>query len=388
MIINKPVYLTGYGSYKCFLVNVRKPKFVKTPSEKYSLQLSRKLIIMNFGGTVHLNKVGLGIILIIFVLTFLYITRRFDFDNDNADKGPSELNIRQILLTAIELAEKGGQEVVKVRKERNLKIGSKGLTKEGANDPVTEADYKSHCVMYFGFKKLYPTLQIVSEEDKTEEECRGLIPTLSLQPGPVLGLDMLVNEDLPTKDLTVWIDPLDATQEFTENLLEYVTTLVCVAYKGRPIVGVVHKPFAKDHRTTWAWLNKGVSPDLQALIKKVQPEPVIVVSRSHGGDVEKSMKDVFGQNTKVILAGGAGYKIMQVVNGNVTAYVHTKYIKKWDVCAGDAILTAVGGHLTTLNNEDLDYSYNAEHGNMLGILATLYNHDWYASKLSGMKDSI
>lgn len=79
---------------------------------------------------------------------------------------------------------------------------------------------------------------------------------------------------------------------------------------------------------------------------------------------------------------------MQVVAGNVTAYVHKKFIKKWDVCAGDAILTAVGGHLTTLMNEDLDYSYSAEHGNKLGILATLYNHDWYASKLNEIKDSI
>lgn len=343
---------------------------------------------MNFGGTVHLNKMGLGLILLIFIVTILYITRSFDFDNSNTDKGPSDLNVRQILLTAIELAEKGGKEVIKVRREQNLKVQSKGLTKEGANDPVTEADYKSHCVMYFGFKKVFPTLQIVSEEAKTEEECKGMIPVLSLQPGPVLGLDMLINEELPTKDLTVWIDPLDATQEFTENLLDYVTTLVCVAYKGRPIIGVVHKPFGEEPQTTWAWLNKAVSPNLQGLIKKEQVEPVIIVSRSHGGDVEKSMRDVFGQNTKVIPAGGSGYKIMQVVAGNVTAYVHKKLIKKWDVCAGDAILTAVGGHLTTLTNEDLDYSYNAEHENNLGILATLKKHDWYASKLNEIKDSI
>lgn len=37
-----------------------------------------------------------------------------------------------------------------------------------------------------------------------------------------------------------------------------------------------------------------------------QTEPIIIVSRSHGGDVEKSMKEVFGQNTNVIAAGGSG----------------------------------------------------------------------------------
>lgn len=36
--------------------------------------------------------------------------------------------------------------------------------------------------------------------------------------------------------------------------------MVCVAVKGEPIIGVIHKPFAKE--TSWSWLGKGKSENL------------------------------------------------------------------------------------------------------------------------------
>jgi len=63
-----------------------------------------------------------------------------------------------------------------------------------------------------------------------------------------------------------------------------------------------------------------------------------------------------------------------VINGSIDAYVHTTRIKKWDVCAGNAILNAVGGQMTTLNGQLLDYGDTQNPRNNDGLLATLHEH--------------
>ena len=68
------------------------------------------------------------------------------------------------------------------------------------------------------------------------------------------------------------------------------------------------------------------------------------------------------------------------------AYVHVTLIKKWDICAGDAILRANGGRLTDLAGKDVDYSSSPlEPKNEGGVLATMHNHEVY---LDALKDAI
>ncbi len=35
---------------------------------------------------------------------------------------------------------------------------------------------------------------------------------------------------------------------FSENKLEYVATMVCVAVDGHPTIGIIHKPFINDNK--------------------------------------------------------------------------------------------------------------------------------------------
>lgn len=46
-------------------------------------------------------------------------------------------------------------------------------------------------------------------------------------------------------DLQAWVDPLDGTKEFLYGNQPGVTVLLGLAYRGRPICGVVHQPFGE-----------------------------------------------------------------------------------------------------------------------------------------------
>ncbi|XP_075226024.1 putative inositol monophosphatase 3 [Lycorma delicatula] len=334
---------------------------------------------MNFGGTIRLNGLGIFIVLALFTFFLLYLTK-FSVKEVREEK-EADVNLRKLLIAAVEAAEEGGKQIITVKNAFNIVEHSKGKTKEGANDPVTNADYLSHCVMYTGLQEAFPTVTVISEESDTE--CGENIP-FKLMPTVERGLDVLVDQFVPGEDLAVWIDPLDATQEFTENLLNYVSTMVCVAYKGEPIIGVIHKPFGEEPRTTWAWVKKAHSPNLD-IHRQTKSTPTIIVSRTHAGRVSEIATEAIGNEVKVVSAGGAGYKVLEVVSGNATAYVHSTKIKKWDICAGNAILNELGGHMTTLLNEKLDYSRSAEQSNSLGLLVTMDRHDWYASKFKNVQ---
>nr|CAD7441288.1 unnamed protein product [Timema bartmani] len=363
---------------------------------------------MNFGGTIRLNRIGVCIIIGVFVLFLLYMSSnssggdaKVPVVKDVSDN--NSINLRKLLIAAIQVAEKGGKEVVAVKKDNNLDEKTKGKTKEGVNDPVTKADYKSHCVMYYSLKHWFPTLKVtgstrftagfiipfacvISEEHSSEKDCSNLLfLDLDLNPNTVTSSSIsLPDEMIPPEDITVWIDPLDATKEYTgmkhnlgtgmaqtnvtENLLEYVTTMVCVAVKGKPIIGVVHKPFGVEPKTSWAWFAVAHTPNLKPINEAIK----------------NISEQAFGKNVEVISAAGAGYKSLEVATGNVTAYIHTTAIKKWDVCAGNAIVESLGGKMTTLTNEQLNYS-DTNVVNEKGLLATMAKHDWYLNRLSPSK---
>jgi len=337
--------------------------------------------------SIRINPCGLLCLGIASLLILYYTFGR----TDNREK----ISIKTLLSASIDIAKKGGHIVKTIREKNNAEIGekSKGKTAEGANNPVTDGDMLSHRAMYYGLIKGFPNLNVISEEDDPEpvdmNTVEAPIKTNS-------GVDAIISDGddvlVPIDEVDVWIDPLDATQEYTENLLQYVTTMVCIAVRGQPVVGVIYKPFSD--KTAWGWAGPNfVSSDLSEDIKahfgtsdyrmhQDLSKAKIIVSRSHAGHVHEVAQAAFGAAVNVTGAGGAGFKAWEVAKGSQDAYIHATLIKKWDICPGDAVLGALGGKMTDLSGNEIDYSgkpaYVKAEG---GVLATLHDHNAFLEKL-------
>ncbi|KAG7211387.1 hypothetical protein KM043_010675 [Ampulex compressa] len=331
--------------------------------------------------SVRTIRVALCTTIIALSILYLYTsgTPHTTLENKNV------ISLKTLLAAAIRAAEVGGFEVVAVHDQTKLEVESKGKTKEGVNDPVTAADYRSHCAMYHSLLEAFPKITVISEE--TSKNCnKVVVPDIKSSINDLNNYDIGDDTVANASDITVWIDPLDATKEFTENLLHYVTTMVCVAVNGKPIIGVIYKPFETklDSNLYWTWTNHGTSENLKNLPKVENGAvPILIVSRSHAGKVYNISKNALGKDVEIISAAGAGYKFLEVAAGNATAYVHMTAIKKWDICAGTAILNALGGSVTQLfDQESLSFGPSDPKVVTSGLLATMTDHKWYLHKLS------
>lgn len=171
---------------------------------------------MYFGSAIHLNKTG---IIVLCALAFILLL--YTISNGQQAKSNDKINLKQLLEAAIKASENGGVQVVAVKDHLNIKI--KGLTKEGDDDSVTTADFLSHCLIIETLRHNFPKLQIISEE--TVANCEKADKS---QLEPIL-LENLPDEYVDLEDVTVWIDPLDATKEYTGKIQHFIFYIKIIA---------------------------------------------------------------------------------------------------------------------------------------------------------------
>ena len=132
----------------------------------------------------------------------------------------------------------------------------------------------------------------------------------------------------------------------------------------------------KEGVTYWGWVNHGVSSTVKQASNPIIPDTSdnvrITYSRSHAGDVDNIVESAYdGSKIKIekIVSAGSGYKSIRVVQNEADVYLHTTRIKKWDTCAGNAIVNAVGGAMTDLKGQQIKYGAQSDAYLLGGLIA-------------------
>ncbi|KAM9339356.1 3'(2'),5'-bisphosphate nucleotidase 1 isoform 2-T2 [Symphorus nematophorus] len=291
--------------------------------------------------------------------------------------------VMRLVASAYTVAEKAGAIVRKVLHSGELGI----VEKTGANDLQTLADRLAQQSICASLSRRFPKVTIIGEEELPAEEIREDLIENGHSEEILQKTCPAEYSGLKEEELVVWVDPLDGTKEYTEGLLDNVTVLIGIAYGGKAIAGVINQPFynyqlgagAQLGRTMWGMLGLG------AFGFQLQEVPdgrrIVTTTRSHSNKVVTDCVDAMEPH-EVVRVGGAGNKIIQLVEGRASAYVFASPgCKKWDTCAPEAILHAVGGKLTDMYGNAYCYNANVKHMNSAGVLATLRNHEYYVSRV-------
>uniref|UniRef100_A0A8C4RG83 3'(2'),5'-bisphosphate nucleotidase 1 n=1 Tax=Erpetoichthys calabaricus TaxID=27687 RepID=A0A8C4RG83_ERPCA len=321
--------------------------------------------------------------------------------------------LMRLMASAFSVAEKAGDVVRSVLKAGDLDV----VAKTGANDLQTKADRLAQQSICASLARKFPRITIIGEEDLPSQEVEEELiegrhsEEVLAQPCPP------EYSSAREEELVVWVDPLDGTKEYTEGLLDHVTVLIGVAYEGRAIGGVINQPFynyemgpgAVLGRTIWGVLGLGAFGF--DLCEVPAGQHIVTTTRSHSNKLVTDCVDAM-QPHKVIRVGGAGNKvsgqyepptsltgtgsgaqtashrflcplqIIQLIEGKASAYVFASPgCKKWDTCAPEAILHAVGGKLADIHGNSYTYHRDVQHMNAAGVLATLRDFDYYASRV-------
>uniref|UniRef100_A0A182QXQ2 3'(2'),5'-bisphosphate nucleotidase 1 n=1 Tax=Anopheles farauti TaxID=69004 RepID=A0A182QXQ2_9DIPT len=265
--------------------------------------------------------------------------------------------------------------------------GDLGIVEKGKDDLQTEADRSAQRCIVASLSKLFPNVTIIGEEGPSDLN----VPD-----------DWLITEsntdflekhkcpdtflDLKESDVVIWVDPLDGTSEYTQGFLERVTVLIGIAVNDRAVGGVIHQPYYNADsgdvgRTIWGLKGCGTGGILP--VKPPKDRFLVTTTRSHSNGIVQSALDALTPD-EVLRVGGAGYKVLQLLEGKAHAYVFASAgCKKWDTCAPEAVLEANGGMLTDMLGRHYCYGKDVSYPNSSGVLGTVagVSHEDILSKI-------
>jgi 3'(2'), 5'-bisphosphate nucleotidase len=203
--------------------------------------------------------------------------------------------------------------------------------------PVTEADRLSEELILAGLRKHFPDIPCVAEEEVSS----GLVPAS-------LGHEFFL------------VDPLDGTKEFINKRPDFTVNIALVR-DGVPVVGIVYSPCAGRYyagRPGHAEIvdvapDGGIATRRPVAVRRGEGPYTIVASRSHR--TPETDEYIAKIEAGDIVSVGSSLKFCLVASGEADVYPRFGRTMEWDTAAGDAVLRAAGGTVTTVDGAPLLY---------------------------------
>ena len=235
-----------------------------------------------------------------------------------------EINIEDIKSIAI----KAGDIIMEIYK-KDFSIDYKD-----DKSPLTEADLKSNEIISTNLQKLYPTIPIMSEENKQ------------------VSYDIRKNWEY-----YFCVDPIDGTKEFIKKNGEF-TVNIALIQKDTPVLGVVYAPalnelYWADGKNSYKNMNK-----LPLNINQTPKEKLFVVaSKSHLSPETQEFIDKLDSKEIEQISKGSSLKLCMVAEGIADIYPRLAPTMEWDTAAADAVVRCAGKMTYQYeNNEPMVYN--------------------------------
>ena len=243
----------------------------------------------------------------------------------------SPADLRDLLEAARHAAHRAGIAILEVYNH----IDAPAVRQKADASPVTLADERAEAIIVEILAAEAPGIPVVAEETCEREGVPGDCPSC------------------------VWlVDPLDGTKEFLRRNGEF-TVNIALLDGDRPVLGLVHAPALGE---TFAAAGPGTATlqrgDAAPRLISTRPVPrrgaVVVHSRSHENH-EKLSAYLATLDAPTTRVAGSALKFGLIAAGEADLYPRFSPTMEWDTAAGQAVLEAAGGSVTTPDGAPLRY---------------------------------
>lgn len=327
----------------------------------------------------------------------------------------ADMAAQQIIVDA--LYQKGSSEIRIVGEENEEEMRKRVITgHEQRLESIFQLARKEISIRYHGSSSSNPQHhfqyncgdKLPLAQDETEENGRTGLAAATAAPddesssssASVHGIDKMQEYEIDTDRVSVWIDPLDATNSYAKGDYDPVSILVAIVVDQIPCFGVICKPFGYSGQPlvldTGCMAVYGGTLLGAAYIagsRRIQnngsnnqqdPVPRAVISKSRSPGIQDFVTHLAEKgivDPQPLLVSGAGEKSLRIITRfeNEGLWFFPKGgTSLWDVAASDALLRAIGGKLTDKYGNAMDYSKSRKEAENENGVVACYDQDMHS----------